>query len=648
MKRFYLFFSREPEGFLEELQNKSMVEIDKLPESLGFETSAVERAKLDEKISRVEFLKNVLKQVEGKEFSGRILLTEEEEKEILSDFPLPEIYEKFSKIVREKERRAKISNSVLELEFELEPVKNLEIAPSELFALKNFSFCLFGLDKKMRRSPGEMEGLKPEKVGETKRQVFWLAVFHKNNEKKVLSDIEGMQGKILKIRRWNKKPADIAKKLAEVLKKNEKIKKEKEKELEKLKILKNRLFVYYDHLKTLYHYTEARKNMSSLKFARGFSGWVKEKEIPAFEALVKKRLPEAYLRIENPDVNGNIPIALENTRFVEPFEVVTDLYGKPIYRNIDPTVHLSLFFAISFGFCITDAGYGILLAVFSLLLMKKFRLMPSFTKFLRLLFYGGIASVVMGTITGSWFGDTLSRLPGHLLPVKAVKSLIVLDPLGGGNNTFIFLGWAIIIGFIQLVWGLVLNVFNSVRLYGVKKSGEAFSLLAIQLLTGILVSVMLLRQKLSIPASAVSITAGLLVISFVYFMITKARDQKGIAMKIFWAVYGAYNVIAGNLLGDTLSYSRLFGLGLTTAVLGLVVNEMVSMSKAIPYAGYIIAVLLFVAGHLGNLAINLLGSYVHTSRLQYLEFFTKFFESGGRQFKPFSHERRYTCISKNR
>ncbi|MCM8777920.1 MAG: V-type ATP synthase subunit I, partial [Candidatus Omnitrophica bacterium] len=154
----------------------------------------------------------------------------------------------------------------------------------------------------------------------------------------------------------------------------------------------------------------------------------------------------------------------------------------------------------------------------------------------------------------------------------------------------------------------------------------------------IIVSYITSRKEL-LPAFYFLLTAA-----FISLMILKGMSQKGFFMKFFWAFYGAYNVIAGNLLGDVLSYSRLFGLGLTTAVLGLVVNEMVFMSKGIPFAGYIIAVLLFIFGHLANLGINLLGGYVHTSRLQYLEFFTKFFEGGGRPFSPLKEPRQYTYL----
>jgi V/A-type H+-transporting ATPase subunit I len=125
-------------------------------------------------------------------------------------------------------------------------------------------------------------------------------------------------------------------------------------------------------------------------------------------------------------------------------------------------------------------------------------------------------------------------------------------------------------------------------------------------------------------------------------MYEKAKTQKELMLKGFWAIYGAYSVISGNLLGDILSYSRLFGLGLTTSVLALAVNQIVSLTRNIPFIGLILSIVIFVIGHFGNLTINLLGSYVHTSRLQYLEFFTKFYEGGGRVFKPFKEIRVYT------
>lgn len=646
MKRFHLFFSGEPDSLLEKLQKEAIVEIDRLPEQFGFEKADIDKVTLEENISRLEFLKGVLKRIEGKDFSGKLVLTEAEEKNIIEEFPLADVYEKYLTLVSESNRREQVSAKIVQIKEELENIKDLQFAPIELYSLKNFSFCMFSLDKKSKNVPDNIEGFKVEKINEKKRQVILLVVFHKDIKEKVISEIESINGKILLLRRWNKKPAEVIKKLDSVYKKNEQLKREKDEEIKKLTSLKTDIFVYFDYLKSLVYYFEAKQELGFSRFVKGFSGWVQEEDVLKLKDFIKENMPNAYLQIETPSIDEDVPIAFKNKNIIEPFEVVTDLYGRPIYKNIDPTGPLSLFFAISFGFCMTDAGYGLIFVVLSTIFMKKFKVMPAVVKFLKLLLYGGISAIFMGAITGSWFGDLLTRLPENLLPIKVLKKFVVLDPLGGGNKAFIFLGWALIIGYIQIVWGLILNVYNNLKLHGFKNSGEAISLLAIQVLTGILIVSILLSNKGVIPNGLVMVPIVLLVGSFISLMVVKAVEQTGVVMKLFWAVYGAYNAIAGNLLGDILSYSRLFGLGLTTAVLGLVVNEMVFMSKAIPFAGYIIAVLLFIVGHIGNLAINLLGSYVHTSRLQYLEFFTKFFESGGRPFKPLAPARVYTYINK--
>ncbi|MCM8803773.1 MAG: hypothetical protein NC833_00770, partial [Candidatus Omnitrophica bacterium] len=326
----------------------------------------------------------------------------------------------------------------------------------------------------------------------------------------------------------------------------------------------------------------------------------------------------------------------ENSKLIEPFEVVTDLYGRPIYKNIDPTGPLSIFFAISFGFCLTDAGYGILLIIISSLLMRKFRFLPNFIKFLRLLLICGISTLIIGALTGGWFGDILYKLPDNLSIIKFLKKFVVLNPLESGDKSILFLSLALGFGYIQIIWGLILNLYTQLKRFPLKYCGEAISLLLIQIIVGIII-VGYLKTKILLK-----IPLYILLLCFLYFMIEKARAQKEFILKGFWAIYGTYSVIAGNILGDVLSYSRLFGLGLTTSVLALVVNQMVLMVKNIPFIGVFISIIIFILGHIGNLMINLLGSYVHSSRLQYLEFFTKFFEGGGRVFKPFKEIRIYT------
>lgn len=647
MKKFHLFFSGDPSGVFKKLQKEELVEINALPEKFGFDDSGMTESGIEETLKKAEFLKNLVKTAEGKNAPGKILITEEQEKEVLKDFPLDETYGRFSLALKELEKRERIGKKLRSLKEELLPLHNLDVVPSDLFSMKNFSFCLFALDKKQKNIPEQIEGFTVERAGGDGKKALFLVIFPKEMKEKVLKQIEKNRGETVHLKRWNKTPSEIIKKIDASCEKNGKAQDTADKRVREILALKNKILVFYDHVNSLLHYQKAKQKLRTSKFVTGLSGWVKEKDIPRLSDFARDSLPESYLHISEPDANeGEIPIALENNRFVNPFEVVTDLYGRPVYKNLDPTVHLSVFFAVSFAFCITDAAYGLILIILSLVFMRKFRFLPAITKFLRLLLYSGIATLFMGAITGGWFGDLLTRLPANSIPVRTLGRLVILNPLEGGDKAFIFLGWALVIGYVQILWGLALNLFNSVKQWGIRKSGEAFTLLLIQVLVAVLLLSFIASRQNKIPAGFINIPAVLLVISFIYLMMAKAGTQKGLIMKIFWALYGGYNVVASNLLGDVLSYSRLFGLGLTTAVLGLVVNEMVFMSTGIPFIGYVLGTLLFILGHTGNLAINLLGGYVHTSRLQYLEFFTKFFESGGRPFNPFREVRNYTYLLK--
>ncbi len=646
MKRFHLFFTGDSYGILRKLQKEGIVEIDALPDSFGFSGSEMTEPEIENTFKKAEFLKNLLKSVESRDVQDKLLLTPDQEKNILSSFALDKIYEKFSRAKKESASRERIGKKILSIKKELLPLRELEVVPSDLFSMKNFSFLLFAVNKKQKNTPARMEGFPVEKIGDAGRKSLFLIIFPKEFREKVLRQIEMLGGETVRLRRWNRKVIEIIRRLDTIQKRNATAGDAANARVREILSYRNEILVFYDHVNTLVHYRKAREKLKTSKFVTGLTGWIKEKDVPRLSAFVSEILPDSYLHVSAPDESeeNEIPIALENRKFMNPFEVVTDLYGKPVYRNIDPTAPLSLFFLISFAFCITDAAYGIILMALSLAFAKKFRLMPAVTKFMRLLLYGGAVTVLMGAITGSWFGDLLARIPAETALARILNRLVILNPLEGGDKTFMFLGWALAIGYVQIVWGLMLNLITSVRERGIRESDEALVLLLIQVLVAALILSYAAANRNLLPAEFIRVPGILLVISFIYLMIAKARTQKGPMMKAFWAVYGAYNVIAGNLLGDVLSYSRLFGLGLTTAVLGLVVNEIVFIFAGIPFIGFLLASVIFIAGHAGNMAINLMGGYIHTSRLQYLEFFTKFFESGGRPFSPFREMRNYTYL----
>ena len=632
VKKFSCFFIGDSEKLLKKLQNIGIVEIESISLE-GFQGQKVSKQEIDEKVKKVEFLKNILE--EEKEKIERVLIDEKEEKEIVEKFNIEEIYENNFNLVQEIERRERIIQKIEKIKEEITPLLETDIIFSDVFKLKKFSFFVFPIPSRIEIEKN-FEDIYFEKIGSFQKDNLYLILFE--NEKKEVAEkfLREIKAKILNVRKWNKKIKDIFEKLENTKRKNEGIILDLKNKLKEVSKYKKEIFVLYDYYKSFNEFLCAKEKLGISKFVNGIKGWVREKDIKILKELVDEIYPEDYLIFEEPTEKDNIPIVLENSKFIEPFEVVTDLYGRPVYKNIDPTGPFSLFFAISFGFCLTDAGYGLLLIIISSLLIKKFRFLPNFVKFFKLLLICGISTLIIGALTGGWFGDIIYKIPESFKFIKYMKKFVLLNPLESGEKAVKFLLIALVIGYIQILWGLILNLYNQIKNYSIKYSGEAICLLLIQIIVAFIILIYLRTKK--IP----SVLLLILLLCFVYLMYEKAKTQKELMLKGFWAIYGAYSVISGNLLGDILSYSRLFGLGLTTSVLALAVNQIVSLTRNIPFIGLILSIVIFVIGHFGNLTINLLGSYVHTSRLQYLEFFTKFYEGGGRVFKPFKEIRVYT------
>jgi len=639
MKKFYLFFASGEEKVLREIQKTGVVEIQALPEDFGFKISCQKEAEVEEMLKKTDFLKSLLKKT-----SNKILISEEEEKKTIGEFPLEETFNKFNSLQSLLKKKEKTEKRIKSLLSEISPFENLEVAPASLYQMKKFSFFFFLIEEKNIKDLEQLGKYPCEEIKVEKKQRLFLVLFPKNERGHVEKILKTLNVKFRTIRPFRKKIPYVIKKLTVISEKNQQEKEIlEENKLEEVSSLKNGIFVLSDYLKTYQHYIYTKKNfLSSSRYIKGFSGWIKENNIPYLKNLLKKSVPEHYLFVRDPEEGEEPPVALENSPLIQPFEVVTDLYGKPVYKGLDPTAPLSLFFILAFAFCLTDAGYGIILIVLSLLFMKKFRFFPTPMRALKLLLYCGIATVIVGSITGGWFGDLPQRMPANFAITRFFKKIEVINPLESGEKALVLLKCSLIFGYIQLLWGLFLNLSHSVKQFGLKKAREALVLFSIQILAGLIILAFLGMKKIGLPLFTVKILGGLLILNFLYLAFLKSREQKEIMLKIFWFIYGPYGVIADNLLGHPLSYSRLFGLGLTTAVLGLVINEMVHFTQQIPYIGFILAGVLFIFGHLGNLAINLLGAYVHTSRLQYLEFFSKFFESGGRPFSPFSEVREHT------
>jgi V/A-type H+-transporting ATPase subunit I len=386
--------------------------------------------------------------------------------------------------------------------------------------------------------------------------------------------------------------------------------------MEELLAHRQHLMAYSDFLEN-----ERDKNEAISKFARTESaflveGWIPAPAVSGLEKLLTEKTETTVLIIRDPDPEEKVPVLLRNSGAADAFEVVTRLYSTPSRRDIDPTPLIAPFFFVFFGICLTDAGYGVILSLLALFVMRKLKLGGMGKQLIKLLFLGGISSFIFGVLMGGWFGDLIKLRP------------LWFNPLDDPMRMLIF---SFILGFIQIFFGM------GVRAYQEIKAGRVLDALFDQGLWFVfligLVSLALPQFSAAGKWLAVGGALGLI--------LTQGRSQKGIIKKFLSGLLSLYDVTG--YLSDVLSYSRLLALGLATGVIATALNTMGGLlSGSVP--GIIAMVIFLIGGHFFNLMIGSLGAYVHTSRLQYIEFFGKFFEGGGKAFEPFCNTTKFVDI----
>jgi V/A-type H+-transporting ATPase subunit I len=345
-------------------------------------------------------------------------------------------------------------------------------------------------------------------------------------------------------------------------------------------------------------------------------GWVAKPDMERIEKAVLKRLPEAYITFSDPGEEDDVPVVLKNPAFVEPFEMITDLYSPPGKSDFDPNKLVSVFYFIFFGMMLSDAAYGIVLAALGIWALRTLKPRGMMKKLLGVITLGGISTIFWGAMFGGWLGDLLGLPPLWINPLEEPMTLLMLSFALGIIQIFAGLGAAFYKNF------KAGNVLDAVFDQG----------LWLMLLIGIL---MFLYPPLT------GVAKVLTAVGAVGLVLTQGRSKKGIIGKLISGVLSLYGVTG--YLSDVLSYSRILALGLATGVIAMVINTMAKM-LGFNIIGYVLMAVALVVGHAFNLVINVLGSYVHSSRLQYVEFFGKFYDGGGRTFNPFMVKTKYTNL----
>ena len=391
------------------------------------------------------------------------------------------------------------------------------------------------------------------------------------------------------------------------------------------------LQILHDHYSNLLSREQTKNTSPATEQAVVFEAWVKKKDYAVLEKVVSGFSASSLNKIE-PGEGEEIPVEIDNKDYIRPFESITRLYGMPLPSSIDPTVFLAPFFAIFFGLCLTDAAYGLVLSVTLWFFIKKIQ---GDTKMLWMFFVCALMSIVGGIITGSWFGDAIPLFLPQMDGFR--KALMLFDPM---EKPMVFFAISLALGYIQIMFGLFIAFFHHL-----KKKDIAAAL--IDKLTWLIMLNSLILFGLSkagvIPGFLSGVFGITSIVPAVVILLFSVREGPW-AGRIGMGVFNLFCTVF--FVGDVLSYVRIMALGMVTGGFGMAVNIVTKLVSGAPYVGWLLGLLVFVGMHTFNLGMSVLGSFVHSMRLQFVEFFTKFFEGGGKQFQPLSKQYKYIHFTK--
>ncbi|MEO0019349.1 MAG: hypothetical protein ABIK47_01750 [candidate division WOR-3 bacterium] len=713
--------------FLSRLQRLGVFHITK--------TVQAETEERGERLKQLLSTIEVLSAAAGRKVAPKVTISRSEYEAIARGY---DPKEHLLKIERLSAKRGELENRLKNIDDEikrLRPWVSLQYAPGELERIAGVK-VVFGRVSDHDRYEIVRTGLegKPaslQKISEGDGGIYALVAFVSEYAEEIGAVLAQGQWEHIDLKGIGAKPAEIIAKIEQEQRQIMQDLAEVEKEIRRLTEELPKLKVKADAL-----LNEEKRREVEANFVKSYAvfliyGWIRDRDIKRLQRLIDDFGLAAFVPIE-PEPDEKPPVALINRRLWRPFELVLELYQLPLPEEMDPTWLIAPFFGIFFALCLTDAGYGIVLAIITFLLMRK---MGMSNKLLGIVLIGAILTIPAGAMVGGWFGDIPDRLGISWL--AAFKNrLLWFDPMKEPMKFFIL---SIALGFCQLIAGIGFEIADCLR---VKRFDEAllgqlpwFVLLnglAVRLVFGKMLSeqvnAFLLVLILFAIAAIVVFTRreretmvsqwlwfGLLGTILVFFAArlgwlpsefgfarwavlavfltmmgyavftvfekkgwTPIRLTLGIATligivlyflrilpafvpgvlgtvfyflcpsgqrllkKFIWGGYALYG--ATSYLGVLLSYIRLMALGMCTGGVAMAINVIAWMLLPIPVIGVLLALVVLVIGHTYNIAVNVLGAFVHSLRLQYVEFFPRFYTGGGEPFQPFKEVNQFVSL----
>jgi len=370
-----------------------------------------------------------------------------------------------------------------------------------------------------------------------------------------------------------------------------------------------------------------------------FDAWVVESKLKELQKWIQNVFV-GEVSIDEVALNEGeeAPVKFKNRWGIRFFEPVVEMYGLPKVKELDPTPLIAPFFFVFFGLCLSDVGYGLILFIAAILLLAFGKFSQAAKDSLWLILFCGFSAILGGIVLGGYFGMTAEQFPLMINPETGKFYGQLIDPMVG-SGPIIFLSVALALGAIQLLFGLMVAFYQNLKNKNyiaavADNAGWFFFLLFI---------------ILYILAPMVNLDKGIMLKGImgmaIFLVLTQGRDQKNWLLKPVMGVLSLYDVTA--YLSDLLSYSRIMALGLATGVVGFAMNITAGILGGMmphPVLGVLLSIAVIIMGHSLNFGLSLLGAFIHSGRLQFIEFFGRFYEGGGEKFDPFARQSKYVFV----
>lgn len=463
------------------------------------------------------------------------------------------------------------------------------------------------------------------------RELIYLVVFYLNqDEDEVMTALKQSGYLPTQFETWHGMAEDNKDRLSKLIKELEIRIRDVEKKIGTLDVYEDGIKCLYDELIIERDRARAKEQIFATKRTFTIGGWVPEECIESVASTLENY--NCIYKIRDPEDEEEVPVLVQNGKYMTPFESVMEMYSLPDYRGFDPTKLYAIFYAMFFGIMLSDAGYGLIITAACAYIIKKYPLEGMMYKMSRMFFWCGISTVFWGAMFGGWFGDIVSVVSREFLGHEVVIKPLWFNPIEDPTRLLI---WSLAFGVVHLF------VAMGIHAYMLIKRGQFWSaVFDVFSWYFVIVGIVLWLAGGQISTGAINLGKYFTIGGALVLLLTGGREKKGFG-KVIGGLGAIYNITG--YLSDILSYARLLALGLATGVIASVVNTMGSLGGG-TFIGAIILAIVFVIGHLFNLGINALGSFVHASRLQYIEFFGKFYEDGGEEFTPFRKNTKYTKI----